>query len=63
MSRMIPACSFYRLKEVQGYKMLACGVTLLVEEPRGLGRALSDGDMVRTADTWRRYFWQCYYMF
>jgi hypothetical protein len=25
---MIPACSFYSLKEVQGYKMLACGVTL-----------------------------------
>jgi hypothetical protein len=25
---MIPACSFYSLKEVQGYKILACGVTL-----------------------------------
>jgi hypothetical protein len=25
---MILACSFYRLKEVQGYKMLVCGVTL-----------------------------------
>jgi hypothetical protein len=27
---MIPACSFYSLKEVQGYKMLVYGVTLLV---------------------------------
>jgi hypothetical protein len=25
---MIPACFFYSLKEVQSYKMLACGVTL-----------------------------------
>jgi hypothetical protein len=25
---MIPARSFYSLKKVQGYKMLACGVTL-----------------------------------
>jgi hypothetical protein len=24
----IPACSFYSLKEVQGYKMLVCGVPL-----------------------------------
>jgi hypothetical protein len=54
---MIHACSFYRLKEVQGYKILACGATLLVEEPRGLGRALSGGDVVRTAEAWRRYFW------
>jgi hypothetical protein len=61
--RMIPACSFYRLKEVQGYKMLACDVTLLVEEPRGLGRALSGGDVVRTVETWRRYFWHCCYVF
>jgi hypothetical protein len=36
---MIPTCSFYSLKEVQGYKMLAYGVTLLVEEPEGLRRA------------------------
>jgi hypothetical protein len=28
---MIPTCSFYSLKEVQGYKMLACGVTLAGE--------------------------------
>jgi hypothetical protein len=62
-SRMIPACPFYRLKEVQGYKMLACGVTLLVEEPRGLRRALSDGDVVRTAEAWHRYFWHCCYVF
>jgi hypothetical protein len=60
---MIPACPFYRLKEVQGYKMLACGVTLLVEEPRGLRRALSDGDVVRTAEAWHRYFWHCCYVF
>jgi hypothetical protein len=53
---MIPTCSFYRLKEVQGYKILACGVTLLVEEPRGLGRALSGGDVVRTVEAWCRYF-------
>jgi hypothetical protein len=26
--RLIPACFFYSLKEVQGYKMLVCGVTL-----------------------------------
>jgi hypothetical protein len=62
-SGMILACSFYRLKEVQGYKMLACGVTLLVEEPRGLERALSGGDVVHTAETWRRYFWHCCYVF
>jgi hypothetical protein len=53
---MIHACSFYRLKEVQSYKILACGATLLVEEPRGLERALSGGDVVRTAEAWRRYF-------
>jgi hypothetical protein len=40
---MIPACSFYSLKEVQGYMMLAYGVTLPVEGPGGLGRALSGG--------------------
>jgi hypothetical protein len=58
---MIPACPFYRLKEVQGYKILASGVTLLVEEPRGLGRALFGGDVVRTVEAWRRYFWHyCY---
>jgi hypothetical protein len=28
---MIPTCSFYSLKEVQGYKMLSCGVTLAGE--------------------------------
>jgi hypothetical protein len=26
---MIPACSFYSLKEVQGYMMLVCGVTFV----------------------------------
>jgi hypothetical protein len=63
LPRMIPTCPFYRLKEVQGYKMLACGVTLLVEEPRGLGRALSGDDVVRTVETWRQYLWHCYYVF
>jgi hypothetical protein len=53
---MILACSFYRLKEVQGYKMLVCGMTLLVEEPRGLRRALSSGDVVCTVEAWCRYF-------
>jgi hypothetical protein len=28
-SRMVPACSFYSLKEVQGYKMLVRGRSLL----------------------------------
>jgi hypothetical protein len=27
----VPACSFYSLKEVQGYKMLVCGVILVGE--------------------------------
>jgi hypothetical protein len=61
--RMIPACSFYSLREVQGYMMLAYGVTLPVEEPRGLGRALSGGGMVCTVEAWRRYFWYCCYVF
>jgi hypothetical protein len=43
---MIPACSFYSLKEVQSYKMLACGVTI----SRGLGRALSGGSVVCTVE-------------
>jgi hypothetical protein len=47
---MIPACAFYSLKEVQGYKILAYGVTLLVEEPGGLGRALSGGDVTGTVE-------------
>jgi hypothetical protein len=59
---MILACSFYSLKEVQGYKMLAHGVTLTGEEPRGLERALSGGDVVCTVEAWRRYFWHCCYM-
>jgi hypothetical protein len=58
---MILACSFYSLKEVQGYKMLAYGVTLLVEEPGGLGRALSGGDVAGIVEAWCRYFWYyCY---
>jgi hypothetical protein len=59
---MIPACSFYSLKEVQGYIMLAYGVTLLVEEPRGLERALSGGDVACTVEVWRRYFGYCCYV-
>jgi hypothetical protein len=47
---MIPACSFYSLKEVQGYMMLAYGVTLPVEEPGGLERALSGGSVVCTVE-------------
>jgi hypothetical protein len=58
---MILACSFYSLKEVQGYIMLAYGVTLLVEEPGGLGRALSGGDVVRIVEACHWYFWHyCY---
>jgi hypothetical protein len=48
--RMIPACFFYSLKEVQGYKMLACGVTL------------AGGDVVCTMEAWRWYSWHCCYM-
>jgi hypothetical protein len=43
--------------------MLAYGVTLLVEEPGGLGRVLSGGDMVCTVEAWHRYFWHCCYVF
>jgi hypothetical protein len=53
---MIPACSFYSLKEVQGYMMLVFGVSLPVEEPRGLRRALSGGGVIYTMEAWRRYF-------
>jgi hypothetical protein len=34
--RTVPACSFYSLKEVQGYKMLVRGRSLLEKPPRGL---------------------------
>jgi hypothetical protein len=53
---VILAYSFYTLKEVQGYMMLAYGVTLPVEEPGGLRNALSGGGVVCTAEAWRRYF-------
>jgi hypothetical protein len=59
---MIPACFFYSLKEVYGYKRLVYGVILLVEKPRGLGRALSGGVVVHTVEAWRRYFWYCCYV-
>jgi hypothetical protein len=32
-SRMVPACFFYSLKEVQGYKMLVCERSLLEKQP------------------------------
>jgi hypothetical protein len=60
---MIPACPFYSLKEVQGYMMLAYGVSLLVEERGGLERALSGGGVVCTMEAWRWYFWYYCYMF
>jgi hypothetical protein len=53
---VILACSFYSFKEVQGYMMLVCGMTLLVEEPGGLGRALSGGDVACTVEVWCWYF-------
>jgi hypothetical protein len=34
--RTVPACSFYSLKEVQGYKMLVCGRSLPRKQPWGL---------------------------
>jgi hypothetical protein len=62
-SGIIPACFFYSLKEVQGYKILVYGVTLLVKEPGGLGRVLSGGGVVCTVEAWRRYFWHYCYVF
>jgi hypothetical protein len=35
---------------VQGYMMLAYGVTLLVKEPGGLKRALSSGGVICTME-------------
>jgi hypothetical protein len=35
---------------------------LLEEEPGGLERALSGGDVVCTVEAWRRYFWHYSYM-
>jgi hypothetical protein len=49
-SGMIPICSFYS-PEVQCYMMLAYGVSLSVEKPGGLERALSGGGVVCTAAT------------
>jgi hypothetical protein len=60
---MIPACSFYSLKEVWGYMMLAYGVSLSLEEPGGLERALYGGSMVCTMEAWRLYFWYYCYVF
>jgi hypothetical protein len=36
--------------------------SLFEKEPRGLGRALSGGDVVCTVEAWRWYFWHCCYM-
>jgi hypothetical protein len=33
---MVPACSFYSLKEVQDYKTLVCGRSLPRKQPGGL---------------------------
>jgi hypothetical protein len=37
LSRMVLACSFYSLKEVQHYKMLVCERSLPGKQPWGLG--------------------------
>jgi hypothetical protein len=34
----------------------------LLEESRGLGRALSGGDVICTVEAWCRYFWYCCYV-
>jgi hypothetical protein len=36
--RTVPACSFYSLKEIQGYKMLVCRRSLPGMQPWGLER-------------------------
>jgi hypothetical protein len=47
---MIHARSFYSLKEVQGNMMLVYGMSLPVEEPGSLRRALSGGGVVSTVE-------------
>jgi hypothetical protein len=43
--------------------MLVLGVTLPMEEPGGLRRALSGGGVVCTVEAWCQYFWDCCYVF
>jgi hypothetical protein len=59
---IVPVCSFYSFKEVQGYKMFVGGVILIGEGARGLRRALSDGAVVCTIEAWCWYSWYCRYM-
>jgi hypothetical protein len=42
---------------------LVFGVSLPVEDPGGLGRALSGGGVICTVEAWCRYFWYCCYVF
>jgi hypothetical protein len=45
-------------------RVIECGrvVRPLLEESRGLGRALSGGDVICTVEAWCRYFWYCCYV-
>jgi hypothetical protein len=45
-------------------RVTECGrvVRPLLEESRGLERALSGGDVICTVEAWRRYFWYCWYV-
>jgi hypothetical protein len=54
---------FIVLRRCRVTKYWSAVCPLLEEEPRGLERALSSGDMVCTMEPWRRYFWHCSYMF
>jgi hypothetical protein len=60
--RTVPACSFYSLKEVQGYKTLGMWVILVEEAARRPREALSDGVVVCTVEAWRWYSWYYFYM-
>jgi hypothetical protein len=52
---MVHACSFYSLKEVEGYKMLCVREILVREATSGPQGALSGGVVVSTVEAWRRY--------
>jgi hypothetical protein len=43
--------------------MSVFGVSLSMEEPSGLRRALSGGGVICTVEAWRWYFWYCCYVF
>jgi hypothetical protein len=62
VSRMVHACSFYSLKEVQGYKMLCVREILVGEAASGPRGALSGSVVVGTVEAWCRYSWYCSYM-